>query len=308
MKTLITGASGFIGSEVVKNKAISFRRVARNSHSSLKETDDHDTFYVDSIDSSTDWTGAFENVGSVLHLAGLAHNKDSKQDDYDEVNFHGTIKLAEEAQKQGVRRFVFVSTIGVLGRQTTGEPFNRFSSPNPYDSYSESKLKAEKALQDLVHQGTMELVIVRPTLVYGANAPGNFLKLVKLVNLFPILPFGLANNRRSFISVYNLSSLLLCCLTHEEAAGHVFHACEPEPISTKDFINKVAKGLNKTLVQANVSPTIMKILLSCVGKKLMYDQLFGDLEVDGTCSQKILKWSPPFTNDESMNFLRNTND
>ncbi|EFP96991.1 NAD-dependent epimerase/dehydratase family protein [Vibrio caribbeanicus] len=308
MKTLITGASGFIGSEVVKSRAARFRLVSRNLRSNPIETDESDIFYVESIDSSTDWTGAFGNIDSVLHLAGLAHNKDSKPADYDEVNFLGTIRLAQEAQKQGVKRFVFVSTIGVLGRCSKEGPLNRFSSTAPYDCYSKSKLKAERALQELASKGSMELVIVRPTLVYGAHAPGNFQKLVKLVNLSPILPFGLANNRRSFISVYNLSDLLLRCLTHEQAAGHIFHACEQEPISTKDFVNKVAKGLNKSLIQAKIPPKLMKVFLTCIGKKITYDQLFGDLEVDGACSQKTLNWSPPYTIDESMKFLRNTND
>lgn len=300
MKTLITGASGFIGSEVVKNKTISFRRVTRDSQSSLNVTDDHDTFYVDSIDSSTDWTGAFENVESVLHLAGLAHNKDYKQDDYDEVNFHGTIKLAEEAQRQDVKRFVFVSSIGVNGTATKQEPFNSTMTPLPHNAYAQSKYDAELGLKKIAQDTGMELVIIRPTLVYGLNAPGNFGALNRLVRKVPVLPFGLVDNKRSFISVHNLADLLVACVKHPNAAGCTFLASENGAISIKEFTNAIAAGAGVRIIQLPVPISLMRLAGKFFGKSGIVEQLVGNLEVDSSNLKQVLNWTPPYTMQQTM--------
>jgi len=146
----------------------------------------------------------------------------------------------------------------------------------------------------------MEIVIVKPTLVYGPEAPGNFGLLTKLVHKFPLLPFGLAKNKRDFIAVQNLVDLLIVCAKHPDAAGHTFLASDCETVSIKEFTNAIAKGLNRTLIQVPVPNYIMRFAAKLVGKSLMLEQLLGNLQVDSSNAQEVLGWIPPYTMEQAM--------
>ncbi|GHY46319.1 UDP-glucose 4-epimerase [Vibrio cholerae] len=299
MAILLTGATGFVGQEVVKLKR-EFRCVVRlgETHSFM------DSYEISGIDEFTEWSDCFHGVDSVIHLAGLAHNKSFSEAEYRCVNTNGTLRLAKKAAEAGVRRFVFVSSIGVNGTSTVEAPFTPHSKENPHNLYAQSKYHAELGLKKISEDTGLEVVIVRPTLVYGANAPGNFGLLTNLVSKFSILPFGLAHNRRDFIAVQNLVDLLITCATHPAAAGHTFLASDGETVSTKHFTNAIAEGLGKKVIQLPIPVSFMRFVGKLVGKSTMIEQLYGDLEVDSSNITEVLDWTPPLTMKQAMDTLR----
>ncbi|RZP92732.1 NAD-dependent epimerase/dehydratase family protein [Vibrio vulnificus] len=301
MKILMTGSTGFIGNYLASLEIID-RYVVRIGEKHNFQS----CFAIDSLNAETNWDGAFEGIEVVIHLAGLAHSNRFSEQDYEKVNVAGTLRLACEASKQGVRRFVFVSSIGVNGTYTSNEPFSVNSSVNPHNEYAQSKYNAELGLKKIAEESGLEVVIVRPTLVYGPDAPGNFGMLTKLIKRLPLLPFGLATNRRDFISVQNLADLLVTCATHPNAAGHTFLASDSETVSTKEFTNAIAKGLDKKIFQLPVPVTLMRLAGKLIGKLAMIEQLYGNLEVDSSNIKEVLGWTPPFTMEQSMALLKHT--
>ncbi|OOE40900.1 UDP-glucose 4-epimerase [Salinivibrio kushneri] len=303
-KCLITGGSGFIGKHFLKN-IDGYVCVVRGSDKKLCS----DTFTVHSINGDTDWSGAFDGIDVVVHLAGRAHSKNEGEseslEEYREVNTHGTTNLARQAAKAGVKRFIFVSSIGVNGPSTTNEPFNLGMKAEPQNPYARSKYEAELGLKKIADETGLEVIIVRPTLVYGPNAPGNFEMLTRLVSKLPILPFGFANNRRDFIAVQNLADLLVTCANHPNAAGHIFLASDNETVSIKEFTNAIAKGLGKKVFQLPIPVSIMRLVGKITGKSAMLEQLFGNLEVDSSNIQQVLGWTPPLTMEQAMASLKN---
>ena len=302
MTTLLTGATGFVGRSVIKS-GIDLKIVLRGNES----FDSSPAFIIEQLDKKTEWGNAFTNIDSVIHLAGLAHSNQFSRLDFETVNVEGTLHLAKKAAKSGVRRFVFVSSIGVNGTTTTDTAFGVDCIPCPKNDYAQSKLNAEMGLTEIANETGMELVIVRPTLVYGPNAPGNFGALIRLVDKVPLLPFGLTRNKRDFISVQNLAHLLVTCATHQNAAGHTFLASESETVSIKEFTNAIAKGLGKNVYQLPVPVILMRFVGKLLGKSAMVEQLVGNLQVDSPNLKEVLNWTPPYTMAESMTFLKEYN-
>ncbi|KAB2823171.1 NAD-dependent epimerase/dehydratase family protein [Aliivibrio finisterrensis] len=296
MKAIITGATGFIGQEVAKLLSNS-RFVVRKKNSYSEE------FIIDDLNGNTDWSGAFEGIDTVIHIAGLAHGGTWTKHDYHSVNVEATVSLAHEAFKNGVKRFVFISSIGVNGAQTFGEPFTETSKPAPHNIYAQSKLLAEIELKKMSEETDLELVIIRPALVYGSKAPGSFSKLVRLIDRVRIVPFY-HNNSRSFISVQNLADLIVVCAKHTNAPGNTFLATDGESVSIRDFTDAIARALNVKLVQFPLPVRLIKPLAALFGKEHMVNQLYGDLEVDVSPTLQILDWKPPFTMEEAMTSLQ----
>ncbi len=299
-KVLVTGSTGFIGKQLC-NRLPDAVRVIRSRNTS--HTTQSEVFEVDNIDASTNWEGAFSSVDTVIHLAGLAHSHSYTAADYHSVNVEGSIRLASAAAQANVKRFIFVSTIGVNGNSSI-EPFSCNSIVKPHSDYAQSKYEAEKALEDIANKTGMELVIVRPTLVYGPEAPGNFALLVSLVKALPFLPFGNIRNKRSFISVYNLVDLLITCIGHPNAAGKVLLPSDGESVSIELFTSHIAAGLGKKVMQIPIPQGLMKIALTLVGKKSTYEQLYGNLEVESKEVYNLLGWTPPFSIAEVMGRLK----
>ncbi len=296
MKILLTGATGFIGKNVSATLKGDCRNVVRGTSISPFE----DSFVIDKIDENTNWEGAFQNCSSIIHLAGLAHSNTYTLSDYITTNVNGTLRLASEAANAGVKRFVFVSSILVNGNNTKQLPFEFCSDVNPHNAFAKSKYMAEVGLKEISEKTGLELVIVRPTLVYGLNAPGNFRLLSKLVYKLPFLPFGLTNNKRDFIAVQNLVNLLITCAKHDNAAGHTFLASDGESVSIKEFTNAIAEGAGKSILHLPLPVSLMHICLRFVGKSPMSEQLFGDLQVDSSNIQIVLGWVPPYTMKQAM--------
>ncbi|OQK30865.1 UDP-glucose 4-epimerase [Vibrio parahaemolyticus] len=301
MKILMTGSTGFIGRNLASLGVI-HRHIVRSD-----EKHDYQSFFtIDSLGIGTDWDGAFDGIDVVIHLAGLAHSNRFSDHDYESVNVAGALRLAREASEQGARRFVFVSSIGVNGTCTSKKRFSVNSSVNPHNAYAKSKYKAELGLKKIAEETGLEVVIVRPTLVYGPGAPGNFGMLTKLVAKLPFVPFGLANNRRDFIAVQNLADLLVTCAIHPDASGHTFLASDSETVSIKEFTNAIAYGLGKKVVQLPVPVSVMRLVGKLTGKSAMIEQLYGHLEVDSSNIKEVLGWTPPLTMKEAMATLRDS--
>ncbi|WP_462146601.1 NAD-dependent epimerase/dehydratase family protein [Pseudoalteromonas gelatinilytica] len=299
MSLLLTGAAGFIGREFpnyYNGKLI--RKVIRTSADFVD-----DNYIIKKIDGDTEWGDTFDGVEAIIHLAGLAHSKRHSSDLLYNVNVLGTLKLARDAAAYGVKRFVFVSSIGVNGACSQSEPFTSHMEPKPHNEYSRTKYEAEQGLKKISEETGLELVIIRPTLVYGANPPGNFRALLHLIQSVPLLPFGMTNNKRDFIAVQNLVDLLLVSSHHPNAAGHIFLASDGKSVSTKEFTTAVAWGLNKKVYQLPIPPFIMKVVARLFGKSTLAEQLLGNLQVNSAPLGNVLGWIPPYTMAEAMSHL-----
>ncbi|EOX1815307.1 NAD-dependent epimerase/dehydratase family protein [Vibrio cholerae] len=304
MKLFVTGCNGFVGSHFV-NKVKSKFDIYCAVRKYVDYIDLTRQFILD-LESHQGWAEALEGTDIVVHMAAIVHTKYTNEKQLSDINTKSVIRFANEAVKAGVKRFVFVSSIGVNGMSTQAEPFSVDSTPSPHNYYAQSKYDAEMGLKKIAKETGLEVVIVRPTLVYGSNAPGNFGMLTNLIKTLPVLPFGLATNRRDFISVQNLVDLLVTCVTHPNAAGHTFLASDGETVSIKEFTNAIAKGIGKKVLQLPIPVTLMSLAGKLTGKSAMIEQLYGNLEVDSSNIKEVLGWTPPFTMEQSMTFLKHT--
>ncbi|MEM6231178.1 NAD-dependent epimerase/dehydratase family protein [Shewanella scandinavica] len=301
MSILLTGASGFIGKQLIQSPLVSKLVVRDRSF----HVENKSVFFLDGLSENTNWQAAFSDcdVKRIIHLGGLAHSNFFSQEEYQSVNVDATLHLANEAVKAGVKRFVFVSSIGVNGASTINKPYAFNSNPNPHNHYTRSKYDAEVGLLNIAHETGLEVVIIRPTLVYGPNAPGNFGALINLVKNSPFLPFGLSTNKRDFIAVQNLADLLVTCATHPNAAGHTFLASDMETVSIKQFTNAIADGLGKKVLQLPIPISLMRLVGKLMGKSTIIEQLYGNLQVDSSNLKEVLDWTPPYTMQQAMAIL-----
>lgn len=290
MNVLLSGATGFIGRNVLsldKEHLINRCIVRAGGTNSLPV----EQYIVDNIDENTYWGNVFEGIDSIIHLAGIAHNKSTSQNEIFKTNTLGTLKLAKDAALFGVKRFIFVSTASLN------------DSDSQFSAQTKSKLDAEIGLKKIAKDMDMELVIIRPVLVYGLNAPGNFGLLTKLIHLLPFLPFYLVKNKRDFIAVQNLADLLITSTYHPDAAGHTFLASDGQSVSTNYFTSAIAKGLNKSIIQLPIPVSIMRLAAQLIGKSMLAEQLLGNLEVDSTHAKEVLGWVPPYSMEQAMSSL-----
>tara|TARA_R110002167_G_scaffold195810_1_gene398579 strand:- start:53096 stop:54019 length:924 start_codon:yes stop_codon:yes gene_type:complete len=299
MNIMVTGTSGFIGSHL-HSLYPDVLKTFRSKDDSNIDYSSQSVIIVPNITGVTNWSGKLLDVDVIIHLAGLAHSNSYTIENYQSVNVDGSLHFASEAAKAGVKRFVFVSSIAVNGTKTNQLSFSTTSDVNPHNAFAQSKYDAEVGLKRIAEETGLEVVIVRPTLVYGLNAPGNFGSLTKLVKKFPFLPFGLSDNKRDFIAVQNLADLLITCANHPNAAGQTFLASDGETVSIKVFTNAIAKGLNKTLIQLPVPISLMRLGARLVGKLSIAEQLLGNLQVDSSNAHEVLGWSPPYTMEQAM--------
>ncbi|MCG3741742.1 UDP-glucose 4-epimerase family protein [Vibrio cincinnatiensis] len=307
---LLTGLTGFVGTNLVKSLTLKSDYIVKSAVRHAVNKDDGLLFEVGDINASTDFELPLKNTTVVVHCAARAHVENHATVDslaqFRVVNTEGTLNLARQAAEAGVHRFVFVSSIGVNGTSTKDKPFTSNMKVEPHNHYAQSKYEAELGLKKIAEETGLEVVIVRPTLVYGPNASGNFGMLTKLVRKLPVLPFGLANNRRDFIAVQNLTDLLVTCATHPNAAGHTFLASDGETVSIKGFTNAMAKGLGKKVFQLPIPVGLMRLIGKVTGKSAMIEQLFGNLEVDSSNIKEVLGWAPPFTMEQAMASLKDS--
>ena len=217
------------------------------------------------------------------------------------INVDGTLSLAYEAAAAGVRRFIFISSIKVNGESTSnGEPFKPDDMPNPQDYYGRSKHEAEIALMRLSVQTGMEIVIIRPPLVYGPKVKGNFAYLIKLVEKGIPVPFGAVNNQRSLIGLNNLIDLIIRCIDHPAAANQVFLAGDGEDLSTSELLLRIGEAMGRPVRLVPVPAGILQFGATMLGKKAMAQRLLGSLQVDINKTCEMLDWKPPYTVQEGL--------
>lgn len=300
MNILLTGSSGFVGRHLFGDASIKRIVVRENDSCNYWSCEQ---FKIRALNGQTNWPGAFCGIDAVIHLAALAHSRKFTSDDYQQVNVDGTLHLAREASRSGVKRFVFVSSIGVHGANTFEAPLTPDSPLLPDNDYTRSKLSAEQGLKQIANETGLDVVIVRPTLVYGFNAPGNFGLLSKLIQRVPVLPFGTIKNKRDFIAAQNLADLLVCCATHPNASGQVFLASEGETVSIGEFTNKIARGLNRKIIQLPIPAGFFRLAGKLTGKTQLVEQLVGNLHVDNSDLKQILGWTPIYSMEEAMSQL-----
>ncbi|WP_150140405.1 NAD-dependent epimerase/dehydratase family protein [Candidatus Enterovibrio escicola] len=290
MKILVTGANGFIGRQVV-NQSNELIPALRTKHKGLFA----DAVYYDELGTMTDWSHLLPGIDVIIHLAGVTHNSPITLEELQKVNIRATIHLAKEAAIAGVRRFVFVSSIGVNGNSSLDISFTPDSIPKPHNIYSELKLATEKELSDTCVALALELVIVRPPLVYGPNALGNFALLTKWIKYVGVLPFGNVHNKKDFISVFNLADFLLVCARSSLASGKVFLPSDCDTVSIREFSNEIAYAMRKRIINFSLNPRLLSCLLIAVGKKSLSDQLLQSLSLDHPHVLSGLDWIPPYT-------------
>jgi nucleoside-diphosphate-sugar epimerase len=326
---LVTGASGFVGSALIKRLCAEpdFQPVAGVRRLPPGEIDACQYVAVGNIDEKTDWSHALDGVSVVIHTAARVHMMIEHSSDplaeYRHINVDGTLNIARQAAASGVKRFIFLSSIKVNGECTSTPQYNfllpnldscekggagLFSAgdaPAPQDPYAISKLEAEQGLLTLAAETGIEVVIVRPPLVYGPGVKANFLNMMRWLYRGIPLPFGAIYNKRSLVGLDNLVDLIVTCIKHPAAANQVFLVSDGEDLSTADLLRHTASVLGKSARLLPVPQRVMEIGLIILGKKDLARRLCGSLQVDINKTRKLLDWSPPVSVEEG---LRNTAD
>jgi nucleoside-diphosphate-sugar epimerase len=295
-KIFITGSTGFVGSHLItafKKRSISFIAGDRSLYGDLV--------------TQNNWEELLLGSDCVVHLAGRVHVMNEKKNDSN-AQFHlnnvvATLNLANAAKKSGVKRFIFISSVKVNGEETYDRPFKSCDVPSPRDPYGFSKLEAENELLKLHESRSFEVVIIRPSLIYGQGVKANFAQLYSFVGRDLPIPFGLVKNKRSLVSVLNLVDLIITTLTHPSAGGEIFMASDDCDLSLPELINLMAKVQGKYAHLLPVPIWVMKLGALLLGKKSYTNRLFGNLQVDIEKTKELLSWEPPFTFEETYHNL-----
>jgi UDP-glucose 4-epimerase len=299
-KIVLTGGSGFLGSHLLNNEA--FQEALAIGRT---QPDNHRHFQIVSFDADDDLAEVFNDKEIVVHVAARAHvmNDTAKSplNEFRHVNTVGTLNLAEKAAIAGVKRFIFISTVKVLGEQTEpGQAFKNGDSFNPQDPYSISKVEAEVGLKLIGEAHGMEIVIIRPPLVYGKGVKGNFASLLKLAR-FPIpLPFGSIQNKRSLVSVENLVDLIVVCLNHPNAKNQTFLVSDDDDMSTSILFSRLADAGGYKAYIFSFPLVLLSISLRVLGKSAIYERLCGSMQVNIDYTKSQLGWKPPFKVKDSL--------
>jgi nucleoside-diphosphate-sugar epimerase len=241
----------------------------------------------------------------VIHLAARVHvMKDTSTDplaEFLKVNLHGTVNLAQQAARAGVRRFVYVSSVKVNGESTTGmQTFSESDQPDSHDPYGISKWQAEQALQRIAQETGLEIVIVRPPLVYGPGVKRNFISLMAAIDKGFPLPLAGAHNARSLVYVGNLVGALIACATHPAAAGQTYLVSDGEDVATAMLVGKIAQALGRSNRSFYFPPSLLRVAATLLGRTEQVDRLFCSLRVSDQKIRRELAWVPPFTLEQGL--------
>ena len=306
-RLLLTGATGFVGSaiqkRIVADRNYDLTIAVRNIH---EQSEAVRIVKVDDLKSNTDWSDALKGVDVVVHAAARVHVMDDTSADplteFRKINVKGTLNLARQAVEAGVKRFIFISSIKVNGEGTgLGHPYTADSKPNPIDPYGISKYEAEQGLLELAESTPLEVVIIRPTLVYGENVKGNFHSLMKWTYKGVPLPIGgIKQNLRSLVSVDNLVDFIITCIEHKDAKNEVFLISDDDDISTAGLLKEISKGLGVKNKAVNISPKLINTAASALGKSGVAQRLSGSLQVDISKAKNLLGWQPKYSTSESI--------
>lgn len=299
-KILVTGAAGFVGAALcaeMQRRGICFVPAVRKAAQP-------DQVSTGDLDSPVNWAPMVASCDTVIHLAGRVHQvRESLADPlatYRRVNVAATVELAAAAAAAGVKRLIFVSTVKVNGDWTRGRPFQSDDVPRPGDAYAQSKWEAEQALAAQGLSTGMEIVIVRPPLVYGPRVQANFLRLMQLVRSGMPLPLGSVHNARSLVALDNLVDFLLLCVTAPTAAGKTFLVSDQHDLSTPDLIRLIAQAMQRPARLLPVPPFLLAAVARLAGRTGAAERLLGSLQVDSSPASRLLGWRPKVSVEEGI--------
>jgi len=299
MRVLVTGANGFVGRSTVD----ALTHCGHHAVRAVRQVQPN-AIVVGNMDANTDWTEALRGCDAVIHLAARVHQMRDVSinplNDFRRVNTSGTLRLAEQAKAAGVRRFIFLSSVKVHGEESP-RPYREDDSPNPRDPYGRSKLEAELGLRRLSEGTGMDLVVIRPPLVYGPGVKANFHSMMRL--LYGGIPLPLAcvtDNRRSLVALDNLVDLLITCLDHSAAANQTFLVSDGEDLSTADLLRRLGRAMGHPARLFPVPTGLLSAAARLLGKGAMAQRLLGSLQVDIDHTRRTLGWTPPVSVDEGL--------
>ena len=305
MKILVTGANGFIGTqlaETLANSGHQVRNTARSIAPNNPITSEMITCDLESADNLDHLTAGCD---AIVHLAGRAHvmsdDPATSESLYLSANVDVTRRLAQSAARTGVKRMILMSSVKVNGESTTiDSPFTSQDIPNPQDPYGRSKTQAEQVLWNVASTCELEGVVIRPPLVYGPGVRANFASLIGIVNRGIPLPLGSIHNKRSFVAIDNLIDCVTTALQSSNAAGQTFLVSDGQDLSTPELIRAIASSLHKSPMLIPIPTALLKLAATTAGKRNAYDRLCGSLTVDIASTKQKLSWTPPFTVQESL--------
>lgn len=305
VKFFVTGGSGFVGRRVVEaGKSLGWHSV----YQSRSATENAEWQFVTQIDGDTDWSGALTGVDVVVHCAARVHQMTESQSpedvlaSYREVNTLGTLNLARQAAQSGVKRFVFISSIKVNGEKTEkGGAFEPTLADSPTDPYGLSKYEAEIGLREIAEETGMEVVIIRPPLVYGPGVKANFESMMKLMRKGIPLPFGAIDNQRSLVYIDNLVSLIMTCCEHPNAANKTFLVSDNDDVSTTRLMQQIADSMSRPARLIPIPQSLIELSAKVLGKSHLSDRLCGNLQLNVTDTLNTLSWKPPVTFEKGIN-------
>ena len=306
MHILVTGGTGFIGHALCQALAESGHapRVALRRQTPAATGSTGLSVAVGEINGSTEWTNALRDVNCVIHLAARTHVLRETVSDtlsaYRRINVDGTRRLAEQVAAAGVRRLVFLSSVKVNGERTTDHPCTERDTPRPEDAYGMTKWEAEQALRQLEQATGLEVVILRPPLVYGPGVKGNFLRLMKLVARGWPVPLASVRNQRSMIYIGNLVDAILACVRAPAAAGQTYLVSDGTDISTPELVSSIARAMGVSPRLFPFPPSLLRGVATFIGKREEARRLIGSLQIDSSRIRWELGWRPPYTMEQGL--------
>ena len=300
MKVLVTGATGFVGKALCEELVARGHTVVPTERRASGLAGDA---VVGNIDGVTDWTAALAACDAVVHLAARVHVVDDTAQDplalYRATNTEATLNLARQAVQAGVKRFVFISTIKVNG-EGRDAPYREIDVPAPEGAYAMSKWEAEQGLMRIAQQTGLEVVILRPPLVYGPGVKGNFLRLLQLIFRSLPLPLASVSNLRSMIYLGNFLDALALCVDHPAAPGKTYLVSDSEETSTPQLIRNIARLMGRPCRLWPFPPALLKLVGQITGKSTEVERLIGSLQIDSSQIRRELDWTPPYTLDQGL--------
>lgn len=302
---LVTGAGGFIGNALIhhlqKASANNVIGIFRQNQTELPKAIQQ--IIIQNLTPETDWHEALHEIDCIIHLAGRAHILQEATtkplEEFRKTNTETTVQLAQQAAKNNVKRLIFISSIGVNGNKNK-QSFSVQSIENPVDDYAKSKYEAEIKLKAIAKKTNLEIVIIRPPLVYGADAPGNFKRLLNLIAKGYYLPLASTKNKRSFVALENLIDLISICISHPRAKNQLFLVSDDSDLSTAEFIRLIAISMEKPVRLFSIPARLLELIVLITRKKKIANSLLSSLTLDITHTKETLGWLPPISMDRAM--------